>query len=218
MQQYWLNHNTESHNSHLVIFVLGWACDHRCVEHIKIDNSFDVLATYDYRKLEPLDKALLDSYDSIIVFAWSFGVWVAEQLFRDTPLSKAIAFCGTPLPIHKEFGIDPKRLAITIKGLSRNGCDTFLQRTYGNAYDSMKDIIQPRTSEENIEELTELYHASAKPYAPSIEWTKAVAGRDDVIFPPENIENYWGIRSQVLPLPHYPFYDAQIILQEIENR
>ena len=76
----------------------------------------------------------------------------------------------------------------------------------------------PRPLEKNIAELEYLASASVEEYTPSIGWGKGIIGSADLIFPPENMVRFWGSRSEILPLPHYPLADGGLIEKEIGNR
>ncbi len=208
MQQYWVK---KSDNKNLILFVLGWASDYGCIEHIDI-NGFDTYAVYDYTDgFDSLDKSLFEQYNNITLMAWSFGVYVSEQITKDLTISKSLAFNGTPYPVHITKGLEPKRVSITIRGLAKNGCTEFLKRTYGGAYQKMQDIVEPRTTEQNVKELELLYTEAQKEYTPHINWDLAIIGSEDLIFSPKNMTTYWGLKGQVVPLPHYPFEDPQYI-------
>lgn len=211
MEKYWINRDG---NDRLIVFALGWAADHNIIAHIR-PTGYDILAIYDYRSIEPVGMEL-NHYSTKYLFAWSFGVWAAEQFFAHTDFTRAVAFNGTPFPVSNTLGIAPRRLDATIRGLRTGGMETFEKRAYGPSYEILAKHLSPRTLKENIEELEILRELSMKPYTPRIGWDCAVIGSDDVIFPPENMQNYWSSRAEILPLPHYPFADAGIILREIE--
>lgn len=208
MQQHWVK---KSDSKSLILFILGWACDYRCVEHLDT-HGYDSYAIYDYGDgFQELDRSLFTQYDDITLVAWSFGVYVAEQITKKITLSKAIAFNGTPYPVHSTMGIEPKRVSITIRGLAKRGCTEFLKRTYGDAYPKMQEIAEPRTTAQNVRELELLSVESQREYTPHISWDLAIIGDKDLIFPPENMITYWGLKGQVVPLPHYPFEDPKCI-------
>lgn len=217
MEYHWLRCESDDK---LVIFVLGWAADQRLVEHIRPEGC-DLLAVYDYGEGFAADDRLCKiatGYLQVYLFAWSFGVWAAEQLLRDVPLTRAVAFNGTPYPVDELYGIEPRRMAVTIRGLKSGGMDAFHRRTYGEYYDHFLPIMSPRSLEHNISELEYLAAESVVEYTPSIKWDKAIIGSHDEIFPPENMVRFWGSRAEILPLPHYPFADSKIIEKEIECR
>lgn len=216
----------------LIIFMLGWAADHRVVEHIRPEG-YDIAVVYDYSDGlgdAGLLRSVVREYPHRWLFAWSFGVWAAEQVFgdfygndeEDNPLAvafeKAVAFNGTPFPVSESYGIEPRRMAVTIRGLRSGGTEAFDRRAYGEYFDRMSGVLSPRPIEKNIAELELLARLGAEVYKPRIRWDKAVVGSADVIFPPENMLRYWGLRAEELPLPHYPFAESGIITRELECR
>lgn len=219
MEFHWLR---RGQNDRLVLFVLGWAADYRVVEHIGLPGC-DVLAVYDYGG--GLDGGLDDGlaekiagYGDVRLLAWSFGVWVAERLLAGVELTRAVALNGTPVPVDALYGIEPRRMAVTLRGLKAGGMEAFDRRAYGEHFDKLRPVLSPRPQERNIAELEYLVEASAAGHAASLRWDKAIVGSEDLIFPPENMVRYWGSRAEILPLPHYPFADGGLIEKEIGCR
>lgn len=209
----------------LIVFALGWAADHKIIEHIRPEG-FDVACLYDYDTPETLRGSVTEEisaqhYPERHLFAWSFGVWAAEQLFHSEEFTRAVALNGTPLPVHDLYGIQQRRMAVTIRGLEAGGTDAFNRRAYGDSYEPLKEALSPRLLEANIAELRALDNAAQKPYTPGIRWDKAVVGEHDAIFPPENMMRYWRetteIETEILPLPHYPFANGRIVTDELER-
>ena len=65
-----------------------------------------------------------------------------------------------------------------------------------------------RPLEELCDELDALSEAAAEPYRPNIEWSAAVVGGADRIFPPAHMAAYWKELAIPVPdMPHYPFGD-----------
>lgn len=198
----------------VAIFVLGWAADWRVIERAT-PTGCDVVALYDFRTLEP---TVINSYTERYLFAWSFGVRVAELLFSGCAFTLAVALNGTPRPVDRLYGIAPRRLEATLHGLAAGGMETFERRAYGYAYNGLREYLSPRGVDANIHELNALRDISIVSYEPAIAWDKAIVGSGDVIFPPENQLRYWAERAELLPLPHYPFGDGGLIEREIGNR
>ncbi|MFI3330585.1 MAG: DUF452 family protein [Rikenellaceae bacterium] len=198
-----------NHSENLIIFALGWGTDSSVISHLisQIPDCYDVMCTYDYKSIEKIDH-LCNAYSRVYLLAWSFGVWASEKMFENKKLiTKAVAFCASPLPVNDEFGIAPKRLRITIKGFKSQGAATFDKSVY-------QDQIMFNTKREigeKIEELEILASSASLSYTPEIEWDRAIIGERDTIFPAKNLLAYWGIRAKVLPLPHYPFKDYKLI-------
>lgn len=215
MEFHWLR---RGQNDRLVLFVLGWAADYRVVEHIGLPGC-DVLAVYDYGG--GLDDGLAEKiagYGDVRLLAWSFGVWVAERLLAGVELTRAVALNGTPVPVDALYGIEPRRMAVTLRGLKAGGMEAFDRRAYGEHFDRLRPVLSPRPQERNIAELEYLVETSTAGHAASLRWDKAIVGSEDLIFPPENMVLYWGSRAEVLPLPHYPFADGGLIEKEIGCR
>ena len=72
-------------------------------------------------------------------------------------------------------------------------------------------FFDERPFEDKLDELGVLFERSAEPYTPSLDWTAAVVGDRDAIFPPANMLAYWKEKAVVKPLPHYPFGDPGIV-------
>ncbi len=234
MQHHWLK--KEGHEA-LALFCLGWAADYAVVEHVDLPGC-DALCLYDYIDSEgtlSLDVPLQASaalhnevlgkgeYKNIYLFAWSFGVWVAERVFANYPFTRAVALNGTPLPMDERYGIGARRMSITIRGLAQGGgMEPFERRAYGEYYDCLRDKLSPRALAHNIAELEALARAAATPQDSALKWDKAIVGEKDAIFPPENMLRYWTevrkIEVETLPLPHYPFAQGRIVADEISER
>lgn len=203
MQTHWLKRNGEPS---LAIFVLGWASDYHAIEHLSMDG-WDVLAVYDLRKLTAMD--LPEGYEQVNLYAWSFGVWAAEIIFAGRKFHEAVALNGTPFPVDDRRGIEPRRMALTLRSIRSQGTEKFFRRTYGDYYEIISRHLPPRPEDILVEELEYLCKKSVEFYDPSIDWNRAIVGSEDIIFAPENMLAYWGNRAQMLPLPHYPFRDAE---------
>ena len=205
-------------NDAVVVIVLGWACAPRCVEHVR-PAGCDVVCLFDFRG-EIADPGLpLADYPRRYLFAWSFGVWVAERIFTGVEWTRAVALCGSPYPVDARRGNDPKRMNVTLRGIHKYGIGEFNRRMYGpKEYARLAPWLPFPDREANECELIGLCEGSLEPYEPSIRWDRAVVGTDDVIFPVENLTAYWGERAEVLPLPHYPFGDSDLIEREINGR
>ena len=212
MEKHWLRREGANR---LVIFMLGWAADHTLIEHIRPPGC-DVLCVYDYREAETLTEVA--QYRDKWLFAWSFGVLMSEVVLGGVGFTRAVALNGTPLPADDKLGIGSRRLDLTLRQLATQGMEQFNRRAYSEYYEVLAGRFSPRSLQDNIQELRELQRiAEAAPH-PAIKWDKAVVGERDMIFPPQNMLAYWGERGELLPLPHYPFADADIIMREIDNR
>ncbi|MFQ8807202.1 MAG: pimeloyl-ACP methyl esterase BioG family protein [Alistipes indistinctus] len=153
MEQHWI---VKERNRDLIVFALGWASDFHAARHTSVPEGYDIPCTDDYRTIESVDPATVAGYRRIYLFAWSFGVWVSELIFRGIPFYKTVALTA-PLPVNNRYGIPPKSFAVTLKGIARTGIEAFNRRTFGDFYDTIAPWLETRPFEEKYEELCNLF-------------------------------------------------------------
>lgn len=215
MQQSWLK---QEGNQDLVLYILGWAATPNAVYHIDPPGC-DALACYHYNSIEPLDAAQLASYRRIYLFAWSFGVWVAEQCCRQLPLYKAIALNGTPFPVDDRYGMRLRVVLRTMRGLARVGMNPFNEKAYGGVRAIPSGPYPDRSIEEKATELMQLADWSKENSAAHLAWNKAYIATKDEIFPPDKMRAYWatvGLGTEFESY-HYPFADSSIVLNQLDD-
>lgn len=217
-----INFLRQAQSENLVFFALGWGCDSSVIQELAtlIPENYDIVCTYNYADdnfEKDSIKQITKPYKQVYLCAWSFGVWASEQMFQqDFTFKKALALCASPFPVDANYGIDPKRLSITIKGFKSKGTELFDKAVYAKYLTSIANLNASRSLESKIAELEALAQMSAHSYSPNIQWDKAIIGSEDVIFPAKNLETFWGIRSIVVPLPHFPFGEYELILSELD--
>lgn len=218
MEKRWL---VKEENPDLILFALGWACDPQSVAHIR-PAGYDILCTYDYRRLSLLPPSETENYRHVYLLAWSFGVRVSESIFRNIRFRKTIALNGTPHPVSNRFGIPVKPFLLTLRGIRSAGTEAFERRTYGKYYPIAAAWSPSRPLEEKAEELESLYRLAEEKTDTPFAWDAALVGSKDLIFPPENQLACW---QELYPatrvtlaegMPHYPFSDPRIVLGLLE--
>lgn len=214
MEQYWLK---KEGNPHLILFALGWAASPNAVAHI-CPAGYDVLALCHYTSLSPLSPADFGSYRRIYLFAWSFGIWVSEQICRHLPLHKAIAINGTPYPIDPHYGMRLKVVFRTMRALAKSGSNAAAEHQDSSRYMPTGPYPE-RTIDDKIDELENLAAWSKVSPPPSLHWDKAYIADKDEIFPPEHMEAYWGPLGLGTRFEsyHYPFNKPEIVLNELKD-
>ena len=206
MREHWIK---KTGAPDLLLLVLGWAADEHIAEHVAPEG-YDVLCTFDYRDLRPLEASLATPYRRVVLAAWSFGIWAAETICRNIPPDRAIALNGTPYPVDDRLGIPRRAMSVTLKGIRRSGTEAFERKTYAEHYERIAARRPVRTNEELCDELSALCERSAAPYTPHIGWDRAVVGLRDEIFPVPNMLACWGDKAVTADLPHYPFGDLPL--------
>ncbi len=213
MKQAWLNQNPE--NKSLILFMLGWGATPNAVQHLPFPAGYDVLCCYDHRQICPLSAQDFAVYERIYLFAWSFGVWVAEQCCQELPLHRAIAINGTPHPASPQYGLRLKVLLRTIKSVAAMGGNPFKDDACPERYAPAGPFAEPGPQQQ-VEELDFLAEAcQTLPEPPHLPWHRAYIATRDEIFPPDRMRAYWGERGQDFESYHFPFYTPEIVLGEL---
>lgn len=196
MQTTWI---TRGENPRLRIIALGWAADPSMVGPRE---GFDTVCLYDYRTIEP---QWWEGYSEVHLTAWSYGVWAAEQIFsrHATQFATATAINGTPRPTDSQYGIEPRIFELTVRGIEKAGTQLFVERM---CHGMAQPVTLGRPESECVEELRSLATQFREPYQPLIQWTEAIVGGEDRIFPPDSQKAYWhDIPTQIIAtMPHYP--------------
>ena len=210
MQKDWLSRKGEQD---LVLYMLGWASTPNAVCHIH-PTGCDVLAVHHYMSLEPFCAEDFSAYRRIYLFAWSFGVWAAEQCCQELPLYKAIALNGTPFPADARYGMRLRAALRRISSLARMGV---------NPFETQRVPCPPapfpeRDAQDKVEELTRLAAWSENNSTARLHWDKAWIADKDEMFSPANMWAWWGSvgLGTGFSAGHYPFADPSIVLGEIE--
>ena len=215
MQQTWLIR--QEGNRRLVLYILGWASTPNAVHHITPPPGYDVLAVYNYTDIETLQAADFAGYERIYLFAWSFGVWVAEHIAAGLPLYRAVALNGTPYPVDYKRGMRLRVVLRTMQGLARVGMNPFNEKAYGGVRYIPEGPYPDRSIENKITELTFLAERSKEDSAEILHWDAAYIGTKDEIFPPDKMRTHWhsvGLGTEFESY-HYPFADPDIVLRHL---
>ncbi len=218
MEKVWLQR--EAGNRRLVLFMLGWAATPNAVCHIS-PAGCDVLACHNHSgEPEVLRAADFVQYERIYLFAWSFGIWVAEQCCRELPLYRAVALNGTPFPVDPRRGMRLRVVQRSMQAIARSGgVNEFA--THSPATDGRYIPTGPypdRTAEEKVDELMNLAERAEAYSAEHISWHRAYIADMDEIFPPARMREYWNSRGLGTEFHsyHYPFSNPDIVLHELE--
>ncbi|WP_294470407.1 DUF452 family protein [uncultured Bacteroides sp.] len=184
----------KSNSKHLLLFFAGWGMDETPFTDMRLAHC-DWMICYDYRSLE-FDESLLRGYSEITLVGWSMGVWAASrimELYPGLPVSRSIAVNGTIYPVDESKGIAPIIFAGTLQGLTGQTLQKFQRRMCGSSaeYKVFQSVAPQRPVEELKEELAAIQKQYLSSDAPDFRWQKAIIGRNDRIFTPENQRRAW---------------------------
>lgn len=210
----------KNNRKHLLLFFAGWGMDEKPFLHIRPTDK-DWMICYDYRSLD-FDKSLLHHYTDITVIAWSMGVWAASQVMKrypDLPVSQSIAINGTLYPIHENKGISPSIFESTLQGLNGETLQKFRRRMCGSTadYEDFLHTAPQRPVEELKEELAALQQQYLSSPPSDFAWQKAVIGKSDRIFLPDNQWLAWRKKAESIELTEAAHYGRPLFAHVIMN-
>lgn len=194
-------------NDRIVILFMGWSCESNSCSNVEFEG-FDMLFIYDYTTMDLDVEDTISPYAERYLIGWSFGVWAASLWAENRiDILGSIALNGTSLPIHDQFGIPEKIFSFTLKNIKRKGLELFNQRMCGDDIE-----LLPKAEREFEHQYNELYTLGEVAVATNstlFEWSYCIIGSKDLIFPVDNMVNYWNKRCKfapvILDIPHYPF-------------
>jgi pimeloyl-[acyl-carrier protein] methyl ester esterase len=211
----------------LLLFFNGWGMDCRIADYLlggSLAEGFepDLLVCYDYRSLlpEPGFMAEVSRYAHITVIAWSFGVWVAQQV--ELPVvERAIAINGTLYPVHDTLGIPTGVFQATLSSYSEESRHRFNRRMCGSreafaCFSTMSPDRETAEQKEELERLNEHFQKRHLPDGAAWHYNHAIIGGRDLVFPSQQQYAAWkGVSQTVIAdMAHFPFFHFST-LQEL---
>lgn len=197
----------DNNSKELIVFFNGWGMDSNALNDLDTEGK-DILTFYDYRADLSLPIISLKDYDKAYLVAWSMGVFIANQLASklNLKIEKSIALCGSPCPVHDNYGISVKIFDITCKGLRLAGTDKFFQQMFIGIDNPLFNRPE-RELMEQINELENLKNISVNSYKKPFSWDVALVATKDRIFPAKNLIAYWQGKTRLVKeeIPHFPF-------------
>ncbi len=188
----------------LILLFNGWGMDQTVFQPWG-EPPVDVLEVHDYRDLDSRENLIRDlsAYRSIIVLAWSMGVWAYTALSHSLAIQveRAIAINGTPNPIHEHLGIPPRVFDATLEKMDQENLGRFYRRMCldQSAFEKFQQHKPARPLAEQIQELSavqEQYQRGGEIFFHPFH--QALISRSDRIFPVANQHSFWRGRADIL--------------------
>ena len=191
----------KDNRKHLLLFFAGWGMDEKPFLQLQ-PAACDWMICYDYRSLE-FDVTLIQGYSDITLAGWSMGVWAASQIINRhpfLPVRQSIAVNGTLYPIHETKGITTVIFEGTLQGLDEHTLQKFQRRMCGSAagYREFRATAPERPAGELKEELSAIREHYFSSPLPDFTWQKAIIGKEDRIFLPDNQLLAWKDKAGVI--------------------
>lgn len=197
----------------------GWGVSPELFDSVSFPSDTDVWVLHDYCDLEM--PPVPESFAEVHVVAWSLGVWVATFLRHSLGnVTSSVAICGTPFPVHQDWGIPPAIFLGTLNNVTADGLRRFDRRMCRDKavlerYRELSSVSIARKEDELAFLYKKIVSSDFEPEEVSGFWQKAVIAMSDCIFPVANQQAYWQGRAEVIETdaPHLPFFDP--IFQDV---
>lgn len=206
----------------LILIFAGWSTTPEFYSSL-VRKGWDTLVVYDYSD-STFDTAWLDGYETIYLYAWSLGVFMASGVLDNAKITAAYAINGTLTPVDDSCGIPQAIYTGTMENLSERNLMKFRRRmagtkeNYERLTSTSENTIERYLTIEGLQNQLRFIAESVctpSPIANPIRWRRAYMAQEDAIFPYQNQLNAWekeGVPTVSLEEPHVPDFNA--ILRE----
>jgi len=204
-------------NDRLLLFFNGWGMDGNTAASLDANTppgfGRDVLLCYDYT-VPGFPDGVADeiaSYRERTLVAWSLGVRAAAEACLEG-IDRAVAVNGTLTPISADRGIAPEIFRATLEGWSEPNRERFYRRICGGAEQlgRFRAMAPERSVEDQKAELAAIEERILQNPVTDASWqyTHAVIGGRDMIFPPAAQQAAWEgcERTVIADMQHVPFF------------
>lgn len=182
-------------NKRLVVFFTGWSTGLSIASLFRLPEGYDFIICWDYRNINW--KKPEKNYVEVLVFAWSFGVAIVEELFHELAqelnITGLYAINGSRFPVNDELGIPEFIFKETLENLNEKNLHKFKIRIAGGLR-NLKNIESFLLTDLSISELKNELELLGKLREQKINkaiWDCVFISTDDKIFPALNLEKSW---------------------------
>lgn len=188
-------------SSRAIILFAGWGMDENPFAQYSFAG-YDFGVVFDYSDGADSHSAAteLDCYDEICIFAWSFGVAMAQRFINEhpeLPLTLRVAVNGTPRPVDNDRGIPVAIFQGTLGGFSDSTLQKFRRRMCGSrsATESFLTCAPRRSLESLRDELLLMAETDASTLP--VWWDQIYISDNDMIFPAASQQRAWASHHAV---------------------
>ncbi|MDE6578383.1 MAG: DUF452 family protein, partial [Muribaculaceae bacterium] len=187
--KYEFTHKTD--NKRLILIFGGWSTDASFYSDIKVEG-WNILVAWGYSDFVFPDE-LLNDYHTIVLFAWSLGVYAAARTLPFAKITTAIAINGTEFPVNDNLGIPTSIFKGTLDSLSEKNLLKFRKRMSGSHYAEIKHKFPPFEKDSLSKELSYVFQDSKENTQSSMasRWNRVYISGNDLIFPSRNQKKAW---------------------------
>ncbi|MEY8245880.1 pimeloyl-ACP methyl esterase BioG family protein [Heminiphilus faecis] len=207
----------ENNNSLIIIFA-GWGMSADPFRQLRIEGC-DIMTVWDYSVVN-FDTTPLARYDDLYIFAWSFGVFMAQSVIKQYKIKPTlkIAVNGSLHPIDDLLGIPEDIFQGTLDRLDSRNLEKFYRRMCDSreTYENFRSHMPQRDIEDLRNELlsiSTLYRSYASAYGHST-WDRVIIAENDRIFPPDNLRQEWDGHNRIRTIASGHMPDWQVLIEQ----
>ena len=207
----------ENNNSLIIIFA-GWGMSADPFRQLRIEGC-DIMTVWDYSVVN-FDTTPLARYDDLYIFAWSFGVFMAQSVIKQYKIKPTlkIAVNGSLHPIDDLLGIPEDIFQGTLDRLDSRNREKFYRRMCDSreTYENFRSHMPQRDIEDLRNELlsiSTLYRSDASAYGHST-WDRVIIAENDRIFPPDNLRREWDGHNRIRTIASGHMPDWQVLIEQ----
>lgn len=207
----------ENNNSLIIIFA-GWGMSADPFRQLRIEGC-DIMTVWDYSVVN-FDTTPLARYDDLYIFAWSFGVFMAQSVIKQYKIKPTlkIAVNGSLHPIDDLLGIPEDIFQGTLDRLDSRNLEKFYRRMCDSreTYENFRSHMPQRDIEDLRNELlsiSTLYRSDASAYGHST-WDRVIIAENDRIFPPDNLRREWDGHNRIRTIASGHMPDWQVLIEQ----
>lgn len=180
-----------SDSSKLVLVFSGWNTGAEFYSDVRSDG-WDVAVVTGYETIDRIE--IPARYTTVYLYAWSFGVKVAEVSVDPSRITEAYAIAGTSWGIDETKGIPPAVFQATLDSLSPRSLVKFRRRMLDGASEaSVREKVMARLDPDpNIEVLRrELISIASVIPREALRWRRAYVPDHDMVIPTDAQRRAW---------------------------
>lgn len=208
-------------NTALLLLFTGWGMDAAQLGHVRLAGH-DTMVVWDYRTPD-FDAADLAGYADIYLFAWSMGVYAADEALAalsHLPITLKVAVNGTLTPVDDECGIPESIYRGTRDGLCPRTLMKFYRRMCASVgeWKWFQTVLPKRDIAELRDELDALAVRSGERRGCTdlqhLQWDRVVVADSDRIFPTSSMLRAWKAHPRVRTVSSGHLPDMQRIVEQ----
>lgn len=209
-----------TNSKRLILIFTGWGTGPELYTGLDIPG-WDVAVAFKINN-DRFDSTKLSQYDTIYLFAWSLGVYMADRLLDPERITRAFAINGTVTPVSNDTGIPVAIFEGTARNLNPANLTKFRRRTMPDAatfraiFPEDPSPVMASCLARELENVIGWTSGADSEHHPRLRWDRAYISQSDRIFPPQNMERAWrGCGTETISMEGAHFIDIPALIRSV---